>query len=182
MVKRARKTFLKKKTFRKIAANYSYKRFSILYRVSYDTTGVKILEMTNDNKVPLSTALGNCPDFKENAKLYHSYKLRGVKIETIPSFPIDNTTATGAVAFALMTNRDNDNFDHVIECDSCVVLSPLEGRNKYVPLNGGNGWMGVDITNNNDGVFVAKSSMNAQSGGQMWYVRLTFYTLLKNAN
>ena len=181
MVKRRSYYYRRRRAFYRNVANYHFKKFSIAYRLAYDTSGAKIIEVNNPT-VSLAIALQNCPDFKSSQKIFHSYKIKGVRIEASPQFPNDNTVSTGLVAFGFQTGSDGDNFEDVVESDRAIILSPVSTVSKYISLSGGNGFIGADVLNSNDGKFTVKTNMNAQSGGQMWGVRLTFYVLLKGPN
>lgn len=185
MAKRTYRRRYRKKV-RKIMNNYFNAKLDYVFRVSYDSSGSKLVEWNTDRK-DLNGMLESCSDWPNFAKVFHTFKLRGIAISTSPNVPIPQDglfSMNGTVLLAIMTGADSpDSFQNVVESQCCLMLTNQQCQRKYISFNGGQtSWIATSDLTDLDGKLCVKTNSNAQSGGCIWSVHIRFYVSYKNPN
>lgn len=150
-----------------------------------NSSGQPVFSDSNSSSMTFSNLLGSySPDWNRYASLFQLYKLKGIKIECMPtagnsSLSTITHTKPVYVGFSLSENVSQFNYSLLSTSDKAFMLNPLERTKKYWSLYGFQDDYKVVGTNLQGliGVYTAENATD--NTGPAWSYRITLYVLFK---
>ena len=201
MAKTAKKGYAKswrwsrKKYFSFVAYNYTKAKLSTSKRIDLTTQHCQFIG-DNLEVLPVSTLIGECPDWNKYRDLYLSYRLTGIKIECTPcpiivgaavgqttsgQFPYSKVQFPSAPAVGIIGAYDDSTYHGIVESDKHITLSFTNKTSRYFGLLGG--VFGWDVTNapNEQNYKIAVNVLGLPTLGEaIWNIDFHFYITFKS--
>lgn len=188
MVKYTRKATYskyKKNNIRRIMYNYFKTKLSCVDRILLDDNDMK-LASTNGTNRNIRAYLTGCNEWQYFSKIFHTMKITGLLMETIPGIQASNPETTpvmpGSYQLGFLPVASDSNSAAIADTNASIVLSVVQNQRKYISFHGGlNGWLDIGSLENNLVALIAvAASALPQNTGCVWTLKLTFYVTFKN--
>ena len=171
---------------RKVMKNYFKTKLTTSDRVMLDSEFMKLASVNAQNK-QIRSYLTSCNEFGSFREIFHSIKINGLLIETIPSIlsVLDNqetAVMAGTYVLAFIPTLASATLSSLVDANESIILNPHQAQRKYISFHGSiNGWLDIaSIENNLAGLLCTQYNILPQNCGVTWNVRLTFYVTFKN--
>ena len=181
MVKRYRRRYrrVSRRTFNKIASNYTKAKLDVSRRILLSANGVQW--DNNARTITLGDLIDASPDYNMYRQLYLSFKLTGIVAAVVPMLHTSNLNGASSIVLGLLTDNDGDGFANVVESDKSIMLDYQNPYRRYWNMNGGStGWVNIEAGEDFPGKFGVQVNDPPTAGEAVWTVKFTFYILMKN--
>lgn len=165
-------------------SSYFKTKLSCVDRVILDDNDIK-LASTNGVNRNIRAYLTGCNEWAYLTKIFYSFKLTGILIETYPGVVATALESVpvfgGTYQLALLPMGSDSTTAALADANASLVLSPLHNQRKYISFNGSlNSWLDVaSIENNLVALLTVSASALPQNTGLVWSIKLTFYVTFK---
>lgn len=171
---------------RRVMKNYFKTKLTTSDRVMLDAEFMKLASVNAQNK-QIRSYLTSCNEFGSFREIFHSIKITGLLIETIPSVlavmdPQDTALMAGTYVLAFIPTLASATLTSLVDANESIILNPHQAQRKYISFHGSiNGWLDIaSLENNLAGLLCTQYNILPQNCGVTWNVKLTFYVTFKN--
>lgn len=176
----------RKVNINRVMKNYFKTKLTCSDRIMLDTEFMKLASVNAQNK-QIRSYLTACNEFGSFREIFHSIKLNGLLIETIPSIVSvmdtqDTSVMAGTYVLAFIPTLASATLTSLVDANESIILNPNAAQRKYISFHGSiNGWLDIaSIENNLAGLLCTQYNILPQNCGVTWNVKLTFYVTFKN--
>ncbi|AXH79378.1 MAG: hypothetical protein [Circular genetic element sp.] len=178
------KRYYRRRYRKKLMSRYFKTKLSCIDRVILDDNDIK-LASTNGVNRNIRAYLTSCNEWGYLTKIFYSFKLTGILIETVPGViatAVDSVPVFGGTyQLALLPMGSDSNSPALADANASLVLSPTQSQRKYISFTGSlNGWLDIaSIENNLVALLTVAATALPQNTGLVWSIKLTFYVTFK---
>lgn len=170
----------------KVMKNYFKTKLTCSDRIQLDPEFMKLVSVGAQNK-QIRSYLTSCNEFGSFREIFHSIKLNGLLIETVPSIVStidvqDTPVMAGTYVLAFIPTLASGTLTSLVDANESIILNPNQAQRKYISFHGSlNGWLDIaSIENNLSGLICTQYNVLPQNCGITWNVKFTFYVTFKN--
>lgn len=180
----AKKNYWKRSLYR-VMKNYFKTKLSCVDRILLDDNDMKLASSNGVNR-NIRAYLTGCNEWQYFSKVFHTMKITGLLMETIPGIQASNPETTpvmpGTYQVGFLPIASDANSVALADANESIVLSVVQNQRKYISFNGGlNGWLDIgSLENNLVALIVVAATALPQNTGCVWSLKLTFYITFKN--
>lgn len=165
----------RKYMFYKSVKNFHYAKLSFATTVEYTNT-IKFA-VNNSNQIKISDAITQCDDWLAYAKLFLTFRLRGIAIQVTPIGRSTPDFSGNAAAIGLITPTDTASFKALVESDQSLILPYQNFASKYIKLS--YPWYPSQATDVFSGIIRLDADAAVNDGAFRWAIKFIFYVLYK---